>query len=110
MIHTEGLTRHFRAKGHTVEADYADIDSVDESSYTDAERAALRYVEAFCVNAQMITDDIVTELRKHFSEAEIVELSVLTGTISGFAKINVALNIAPDSEELQVFDFARPVA
>ena len=30
--------------------------------------------------------------------------------VSGFAKINVALNVAPDTEELQVFDFAKPVA
>jgi alkylhydroperoxidase family enzyme len=103
-------TRFKVAEGHTVEADYQEIDDVDNSSYTDAERAALRYVEAFCVNAALITDDMVADLREHFSEAEIVELSVLTGTISGFAKINVALNIAPDTEELQVFDFAKPVA
>ena len=62
------------------------------------------------MNAAMVTDAMVEELRRHFSEAEIIELSILTGTISGFAKINVALNIAPDSEELQVFDFAKPVA
>lgn len=103
-------TRFKVAEGHTVEADYEDIDHVDESSYTDAERAALNYVEAFCINAAMITDEMVEELRRHFSEAEIIELSILTGTVSGFAKINVALNIAPDSEELQVFDFAKPVA
>ena len=103
-------TRFKVAEGHTAEADYADIDHVDESSYTDAERAALTYVEAFCVNASMVTDAIVEELRRHFSEAEIIELSILTATVSGFAKINVALNIAPDDEELQVFDFAKPVA
>lgn len=103
-------TRFKVAEGHTGEDDYADIDHVDESSYTDAERAALNYVEAFCVNAAMVTDDMVEQLRRHFSEAEIIELSILTGTVSGFAKINVALNIAPDTEELQVFDFAKPVA
>ena len=58
----------------------------------------------------MITDEMVEELRRHFSEAEIIELSILIGTVSGFAKINVALNIAPDNEELQLFDFAKPVA
>lgn len=103
-------TRFKVAEGHTEEADYVGIDCVDEGSYTDAERAALNYVEAFCVDAAMVTDDMVEQLRKHFSEAEIIELSILTGTVSGFAKINVALNIAPDTEELQVFDFAKPVA
>ncbi len=103
-------TRFKIAEGHTTEQDYADIDHVDESSYTDAERAALRYVEAYCVNAQMITDEMVAELRRHFSPAEIVELSVLTAMISGFGSINVALNIAPDTEDVQVFDFADPVS
>jgi hypothetical protein len=35
---------------------------------------------------------------------------VLTAMIGGFGSINVALNVAPDSEELQVFDFAAPKA
>ena len=103
-------TRFKVAEGHTTEGDYEDIDHVGDGSYTPAERAALTYVETFCVNAQMVTDDMVARLREHFSEAEIVELSVLTGVVSGFAKINVALNIAPDSEALQVFDFVDPVA
>jgi alkylhydroperoxidase family enzyme len=103
-------TRFKVAEGRTVEADYLDIDDVDNGPYTDAEKAALRYVEAFCVGAEHITDGMVTELRAHFNEAEIIELSVLTATVSGFASINVALNIAPDDEELHVFDFADPVA
>ena len=57
-------TRFKVAEGHTVEADYADIDRVDESSYTDAEQRRPEYVEAFCVNAAMITDDMVEELRR----------------------------------------------
>lgn len=39
-----------------------------------------------------------------------VKLSVLAAAMSGFASINVALNIAPDTEEVQVFDFAAPVS
>src|ERR1700750_1490475 len=39
-------TRFKVAEGHTAEADYADIDDVDNGGYTDAEKAALRYVEA----------------------------------------------------------------
>src|SRR5579884_4137834 len=104
-------TRFKVAAGHTVEDDYLEIDHVEDSTvYSPAEKAALRYVEAFCLNAEFVTDEMVRELREHFSEAEIVELSVLTAVVSGFAKINVALNIAPDTEELQVFDFANPVS
>lgn len=103
-------TRFKVAEGYTVENDYLDIDHVDESRYTDAEKAALRYVETFCVGAAHVTDEMVADLRAHFSEAEIVELSILTAMIGGFGSINVALNIAPDTEALQVFDFAAPKA
>ncbi len=103
-------TRFAVAKGHTVERDYEDIDDVENGAYTDAEKAALRYVETFCVGAAHVTDEIVADLRRHFSEAEIVELSILTAMVGGFGSINVALNIAPDTEALQVFDFANPTA
>ncbi|MFZ0973921.1 MAG: carboxymuconolactone decarboxylase family protein [Solirubrobacteraceae bacterium] len=103
-------TRFKVAEDATSEDDYLDIDDVENGAYTDAEKAALRYVETFCVGAAHVTDEMVAELRAHFSEAEIIELSVLVAAMSGFASINVALNIAPDTEELQMFDFAAPVS
>lgn len=103
-------TRFKVAEGATVEDDYREIDDVEHASYTDAEKAALRYVEAFCINPEFVTDAMVEDLRRHFSEPEIVELTVLVAAMSGFASINVALRIAPDDEELHVFDFSAPVS
>ncbi|MGH2882626.1 MAG: carboxymuconolactone decarboxylase family protein [Solirubrobacteraceae bacterium] len=103
-------TRFKVAEGATTEDDYLDIDDVESGAYTDAEKAALRYVEAFCIGAAHVTDEMVSELRRHFTPPEIIELSVLVAAMSGFASINVALNIAPDTEELQVLDFAAPVS
>jgi alkylhydroperoxidase family enzyme len=103
-------TRFKVAEGATSEDDYVDIDDVENGPYTDAEKAALRYVETFCISAGYVTDDMVAELRRHFSAPEIIELSILVAAMSGFASINVALNVAPDTEELQVFDFAAPVS
>jgi alkylhydroperoxidase family enzyme len=103
-------TRFKVAEGFTVEEDYLGIDDVDTGNYTDAEKAALNYVEQFCFSAAHVTDEMVTELRRYYSEPEIIELSMLAAVIGGFGSINVALNIAPDTEELQVFDFAEPVA
>jgi len=101
-------TRFKIAEGHTREDDYLDIDDVEHGDYTDAEKAALRYVETFCVNAQMITDELVDELKRYFGPAEIIELSILAAAMGGFASINVALNVAPDIEQVTVFDFADP--
>ncbi len=103
-------TRFKVAEGYTVEDDYLGIDDVAHGDYTDAERAALAYVEQFCFSAAHVTDEMVVELRRHFSEAEIIELSMMAAVIGGFGSINVALNVAPDTEELQVFDFAAPKA
>ena len=99
-------TRFKVAQGHTSEDDYLDIDDVETGPYSPAEKAALRYVETFVINAQMITDELVADLRTHFGPAEIIELSILAAAMGGFASINVALNVAPDTEELAVFDFA----
>jgi len=103
-------TRFVVAEGATTDDDYLGIDDVENGAYTDAEKAALRYVETFCIGAAHVTDEMVADLRRHFSEAEIIELSVLVAAMGGFASINVALNIAPDTEEPQMFDFAAPVS
>jgi len=103
-------TRFKVAEGATVEHDYDEIDNIETSSYTDREKAALRYVQAFAANAALVTDEIVEDLRRYYSPAEIVELTILTALAGGFGSINVALNIAPDDEELHVFDFADPVS
>jgi alkylhydroperoxidase family enzyme len=99
-------TRFKVAEGATTEDDYRDIDNIEDGDYTDAEKAALRYVETFCIGALHITDEMVADLRRYYSEAEIIELSILTATAGGFGSINVALNIAPNHEELETFDFA----
>lgn len=103
-------TRFKVAEGSTQEADYLGIDDVDQGDYTDAEKAALNYVEQFCFSAAHVSDEMVSELRRYFSEPEIIELSMLAAVIGGFGSINVALNVAPDTEDLQVFDFAAPKA
>lgn len=104
------LTRFTVAQGATSEEDYLEIDDVDHSHYSEAERAALRYVETFCIGAAHVTDEMIEELKRHFSPAEIIEMSVLAGAMGGIASINVALNVAPESDELQVFDVHAPVS
>ena len=56
-------TRFKVAEDATVEDDYLDIDDVENGDYTDAEKAALRYVETFCWGAANVTDEMVADLR-----------------------------------------------
>jgi len=75
-------------------------------AYTPAERAAIVFAGTMAGGARNVTDEMVQELRRHFGEPEIVELCVLVAMVGEFGSINVALNIGPDSAELQVFDAA----
>jgi alkylhydroperoxidase family enzyme len=42
-----------------------------------------------------IDDAVFAELRRHFSEAEIVELGVCTALFVGFGRLNAVLGIEP---------------
>ena len=42
-----------------------------------------------------VDDGVFTELRRHFSEAEIVELGVCTALFVGFGRFNAVLGIDP---------------
>lgn len=98
-------TRFTCALPHVDEADYLPIDDPGASdAYTQAERAAIVFAGTMASGARFVTEEMVGALRQHFSEPEIVELCVLVAMVGGFGSINVALNIGPDSPELQFFD------
>ena len=77
---------------------------MEADDLTEAEKLAIRYGELFATNHLAIDDEFYDRLREHFSEPEIVELCVVVAMVGGFGSINVALNIGPDSPELQFFD------
>jgi alkylhydroperoxidase family enzyme len=98
-------TRFTCALPHVGEADYLPIDDPGAAdAYSPAERAAIVFAGTMASGARFVTDAMVDDLRAHFSEPEIVELCVLVAMVGGFGSINVALNIGPDSPELQYFD------
>jgi alkylhydroperoxidase family enzyme len=51
----------------------------DYSSFAAAEQAALRYAEKLTRTPNGHTDADFTELKKHFSDEQIVDLHMLTG-------------------------------
>ena len=58
-----------------------------------AERAALAYAEAMTITGQKVTDELFAEARRHFSEAQIVELTAAVALENFRSKFNVALGI-----------------
>lgn len=67
-----------RRVGLTAE-DWAALKAGDYSRYSDREKTALVYVEKLTRNPHGIPDSDFGELKKHFSDPEIVDLHLLTG-------------------------------
>ena len=61
--------------------------------YAPNERAALAYAEAMTVTGQKVTDELFAELRRHFSEPQIVELTAAIALENFRSKFNVALGV-----------------
>lgn len=66
------------------------------SSFSERERAALAYADTVTRDVE-VPDAVFAELRKHFNERQIVELTVLIGTYNMHTRLCQALEIDPES-------------
>ena len=64
--------------------------------YTDRERAALAWTEAVTLVADThVPDEAYEEARKHFSDKELVDLTLAIVTINGWNRLCVAFRVPP---------------
>jgi alkylhydroperoxidase family enzyme len=77
------------------EVKIAAMDDLDSELFSPRERAALRFAELMATDHQKVDDGVFAELRRHFSEAEIVELGVATALFVGFGRFNAVVGIDP---------------
>jgi 4-carboxymuconolactone decarboxylase len=63
--------------------------------FSERERAVLAYVDAVTRDID-VADAVFTELRKHFNDRQIVELTVLIGTYNMHTRVGQALKIDPE--------------
>ena len=66
---------------------------------SEAEKAAIEYGELFATNHLAIDDSIYDNLRKHFSEAEIVELSITVAWFVGFGRLAATYHMVEELPE-----------
>ena len=85
-----------RALGETEQRLY-ELDAWRETPfYTDRERAALAWTEAVTLVSQThVPDSVYEEVHKHFSEKEIVDLTLVLTTINAWNRLAVALRAVP---------------
>jgi alkylhydroperoxidase family enzyme len=65
-------------------------------SFNEAERAALAYCDGVTTEVN-VADDVFEALRPHYSERQLVELTVLIATYNMHVRVIQALEIAPET-------------
>lgn len=84
-------SKDLRTSGETEQRLYM-LDAWREAPlYTDRERAALAWAEAVTkINGGQVPDAVYEEASEHFTEEEIIDLTMATITINGYNRINIA--------------------
>lgn len=67
--------------------------AAESELFSPAERAALALAEAMTITGRRVSDELFAEVRRHFSEAEAVELAAIAAFESFRSKFNVALGV-----------------
>ena len=66
--------------------------------YTDAERAALAWTEALTLLPEThAPDEVFEELRRHFSEEDVVKLPTMIGMINLWNRVGVGFRLLPSA-------------
>ena len=94
--------RDARAKGESEQRLYL-LDAWRESPlYSDRERAALAWTEAVTLGSQTrVPDEVYEEARRHFSEEELVKLTVAVGAINAWNRIAISFRAVHPVREAQ---------
>lgn len=94
-------SKELRAAGETEQRLYG-LSAWRETPYfSDRERAALAWAEA--VNHCEVPDQIYQEARAHFSEEELVDLTLSIGAINIWNRLNIAFQSVPGDYKVGQF-------
>ena len=74
--------------------------------FVERERVALEFAERMTITGEKVDDELFSRVRKHFSEAETVELAAAIALENFRSKLNVAL--AVEAQGFCVIDLHQP--
>ena len=88
--------KDLRANGESEQRLYG-LDAWQESPYyTDRERAALAWAEAVTRVAEThVPDDVYEEVRPHFTQKELADLTLAVATINAWNRLAIATRAEP---------------
>ena len=71
------------------------LNFADSPVFSEQERVALEYTQTLCTPGAPVSEPLNHKLRQHFSEREIVELTIAVAAEKFFNTVNGALGIEP---------------
>jgi alkylhydroperoxidase family enzyme len=74
----------------------AQIHHPESSTLPDREKYALLFAELYITNPEAVTDGLVEELQKHFTNGQIAEIMYFTGTMNTLQRFNTAMDVDPE--------------
>ena len=83
------MTRH----GVTEEMYTHVADAHERDDYSTREKLAIEYAERFALDHLSIDDGFFVTLREHFSDAEILDLTILIGDFMAFGRLTQVLKL-----------------
>ncbi|MBK1897674.1 carboxymuconolactone decarboxylase family protein [Chryseobacterium paridis] len=84
-------SKQLRAKGETEQRIFLVSAWRECPFYTEKEKAALLWAEKLtALNGKEISDEIYTEVSAHFSETEMVDLTMAVIAINSYNRVNIA--------------------
>ncbi|MCD9185145.1 MAG: carboxymuconolactone decarboxylase family protein [Pyrinomonadaceae bacterium] len=97
-------SKDLRAAGETEQRLYL-LDAWRETEfYTARERAALAWAEAVTfITKGHVSDEVYNEVSKHFSEEELIDLTVAVTTINTWNRLNIAFRTPAGTYEVGQF-------
>ena len=84
-----------------MEADLARVDQFEAEDFTAAEKAVLRFTNAFYADHRTIPDSVWEGLKRHYTEPEIIELAWTIAAYIMLGKLIHAFRIPYGDENAQ---------
>ena len=94
------MTRYALARRVTTEAELRRVDRFEAEDFTGAEKAVLRFTNAFYEDHRTIPDAVWEGLRHHYSEPEVIELAWTIASYIMLGKLIHAFRIPYGGEEV----------
>jgi len=94
------VTRYALARRVTTEAELRRVDRFEVEDFTGAEKAVLRFTNAFYEDHRTIPDAVWEGLRHHYSEPEVIELAWTIASYIMLGKLIHAFRIPYGDEEV----------